>query len=51
MAATESLQNEGFFMTVVPPASNPAAIALCVRLLLGGASFDTEYCRTDSYVH
>jgi hypothetical protein len=37
IAARESLQNEGFLITVVPDASSPAAIALCVRLLLAGA--------------
>jgi hypothetical protein len=37
IAASESLQNEGLWIMVVPRASNPAAIALCVKLLLGGA--------------
>jgi hypothetical protein len=38
MADRESLQNEALLITVVPDASSPAAIALCVRLLLGGAT-------------
>jgi len=42
MAARESLQNEGFFISDFPNASRAAAIARCVTLLLDGAIISPE---------
>jgi hypothetical protein len=42
IAARESLQNDGFCITVVPLASMPAAMALCVKLLLAGTAMLPE---------